>query len=343
MKQFGFAIIGTGSIVNTYVKCLEELDGSGKAKLVAMFTKSPERVTDVEAQFGVRAYADLDDFLSQPDIDVVCICNESGNHGEAIMAAAKAGKHVLSEKPLEVTPEKIDEIIAICNENDIKLGCVLQNRCGTEYKAMHEAVKKDKLGKLLMGNAHINWYRSSEYYAKNPWRGTLKLDGGAAFMNQGIHTIDLLLNLMGPVASVNGKVKTMVHNIEGEDVGTAMVSFGNGAMGVITGGTALYPGYLERVEVYGEKGSIIMEGGKIVQWNVQDYPKPSFTQIGSTGSGASDPTAITHLNHKEVIEDMIASIQNDRTPMVDGVEAKKAVEAITAIYQSSKEEKPVYL
>lgn len=340
MRQLGFGIIGTGSIVNTYVKCLEELDN---AKLVAMFTKSESRAKDVQALFGVPVFANMEEFLAQTDIDVVCVCNESGNHGKAIIAAAKSGKHVLSEKPLEVTPEKVDEVIAICNEQNVKLGCVLQNRCHSEYKEMYDAVKQGKLGKLLMGNAHINWYRSTEYYAKNPWRGTLQLDGGAAFMNQGIHTIDLLLNIMGPVASVFGNVKALVHDIEGEDVGTALLSFANGAMGAITGGTALYPGYPERVEVYGEKGSILMEGGKIVQWNVKGVSKPSSAANGASGSGASNPTDITHVNHNTVIKDMIDAIYEDRSPMVDGAEARKAVEVITSIYQSSKEEKVVYL
>ena len=340
MEKIGFGIIGTGSIVNTYVKCISEL---AQAKLVGLYTKSSARIESAQKEFGVPVFDNMEQFLEQPDIDIVCVCNESGNHGEAIKAAAKAGKHVLSEKPIEVTLEKIDAIIKVCEQQKVKLGCTLQNRCSPEYVELYNVVSQGKLGKLLMGNAHINWYRPTEYYKNNPWRGTMQLDGGAAFMNQGVHTIDLLLNVMGPVSSVFGNVKTMVHDIEGEDVGSAILSFANGAMGTITGGTALYPGYPEKLEVYGENGSILMEGGKIVQWNVKGLPRPSSTPTGEMGSGASDPMAITHLNHKKVIEDMMAAVRESRSPMVDGAEARKAVEVITSIYKSSDEARVVSL
>jgi len=204
-------------------------------------------------------------------------------------------------------------------------------------------VKEGFLGKLLMGNAHINWYRNNEYYTNNPWRGTFQFDGGAAFMNQGIHTIDLLLRIMGPVHSVFGNVRTMVHDIEGEDVGSGIVNFKNGAMGAITGGTALLPGYPERLEIYGELGSIILEGGKITQWNVANMPAPKIMKNSSKSSGASDPTSIGHLNHKIMIEDMIDAINENKTPMVDGAEARKSVALISAIYRSSKEAKLILL
>lgn len=340
MAKIGIGIVGTGSIVNTYVKCIEELE---ETKLIALYTKSSDRVEEAEKQFGVPVFDDIEELLSLPEIQLICVCNESGNHGEAITKSAESGKHILSEKPLEVTPEKIDEVIDSCQKNNVILGCVLQNRCSEDYRLLEKAIGKGKLGKLLMGNAHINWYRNEEYYAKNPWRGTKKFDGGAAFMNQGIHTIDLLLNLMGPVKSIFGNIRTMVHDIEGEDVGMGILNFNNGAMGTITAGTALYPGYPERLEIYGEKGSILMEGGKIVQWNVLGTSKPESLQKSDNSSGASDPTSIGHANHKTVIQDMISAIKENRSPMVDGTEARKAVEIITVLYKSSQEEKLIYL
>ncbi|MBM1104622.1 Gfo/Idh/MocA family oxidoreductase [Aurantibacter crassamenti] len=336
MAKIGIGIIGTGSIVNTYVKCIEEIEN---AELIALYTKSSSRVAAVEKHFGVPVFDDIDKLLALSEIQLICVCNESGNHGSAILKAAAAGKHILSEKPLEVTPEKIDEVIESCKKHNVILGCVLQNRCSKDYMLAEKTIKEGKLGKLLMGNAHINWYRNKEYYATNPWRGTKRIDGGAAFMNQGIHTIDLLLNLMGGVKSVFGNVKTMVHSIEGEDVGIGVLNFESGAIGTITGGTALYPGYSERLEIYGEKGSILLEGGSIIQWNVQDSDKPVSIAAVSDGSGASDPTSIGHQNHKTVIQDMIGAINENRKPLVDGAEAKKAVEVITAFYRSSEEEK----
>ncbi len=340
MDKIGIGIIGTGSIVNMYVKCISEIEG---ANLIALYTKSTDRVEEAKKLFGVPVFDDIEKLLALPEIQLICVCNESGNHGEAIKRSAKAGKHILSEKPLEVTPEKIDEVIDSCQKNNVILGCVLQNRCSEDYRLVERTIREGKLGKLLMGNAHINWYRNNEYYAKNPWRGTKKFDGGAAFMNQGIHTIDLLLNLMGSVKSVFGNVRTMVHNIEGEDVGTGILNFDNGAIGNITAGTTLYPGYPERLEIYGEKGSILMEGGKIEQWNVQGTSKPKSLQESGNSSGASDPTSIGHANHKTVIQDMVNAIEENRSPMVDGAEAKKAVEVIVAIYLSSQEEKLIHL
>lgn len=339
-STLGIGIIGTGAIVSTYVKCINELED---ARLVGLYTTSSSRASKIEAQFKAPVFTDLQIFLQQPDIKLICVCNQSGNHGDAIKKAAEAGKHVLCEKPLEVTPEKIDTVIEACAKQGVILGGVLQNRCGADYKAVERTIHAGKLGKLLMGNAHINWYRSEAYYSNNAWRGTKKLDGGAAFINQGIHTIDLLTNVMGKVKSVFGNMRTMVHDIEGEDVGIGILNFDNGAMGTITAGTALYPGYPERLEFYGEKGSIIMESGNIIHWNVKGVPPPQSFGIESNTSGAADPSNIGHLNHKMVIRDMINAILENQSPMVDGDEAKKAVTVITALYKSSKQEKLIYL
>lgn len=338
MAKIGIGIIGTGSIANTYVQCISELED---ANLVAMFTNSQERVREMQENFGVPVFSDMDKFLNNPEITLVCVCNRSGDHGVGIIASALAGKHVLTEKPIEVNTEKVDEAIAACTAQNVLLGCVFQNRCSTDYQAVYKAVKDGLLGKLVMGNAHINWYRNKDYYKTNPWRGTLKLDGGAAFINQGIHTIDLLLHVMGPVTSVFGTVRTIVHEIEGEDAGAGVLHFENGAIGTITAGTALYPGYPERLEIYGEKGSILMEGGKITHWNIEGQEAPFEIKKSGAASGASDPTSIGHLNHKIVLGDMLDAIENNRPPMVDGAEARKSVAVITALYQSSKEGKMI--
>lgn len=339
MTKIGIGIIGTGSIAKTYAKCISEIED---ANLVALFTKSSKRVNEAEELFGVPVFSDVQQFLDHSEIDLVCVCNESGNHGDAITRSALAGKHVLCEKPIEVTVEKVDKAIEVCKAEKVILGCVFQNRCATDYQAVFNAVNDGLLGKLVMGNAHINWYRDKEYYKTNPWRGTFRLDGGAAFINQGIHTIDLLLNVMGPVTSVFGTVKTLVHDIEGEDVGAAVLHFENGAIGNITAGTALYPGYSERLEIYGEKGSILMEGGQITQWNIAGA-KPFKINTNTSASGAADPTSIGHLNHKIVLQDMVKAIKENRSPMVDGAEAKKSVAVITALYRSSKEGKMIFM
>jgi len=340
MSKRGIGIVGTGSIVHTYQRCIDEIEGTD---LIALYSKSQDRSKTARSEFGVPVYHDLEKFLALPEMDLVCICNESGLHGHIIGEAARSGKHVLCEKPLEVTLEKADTAIAVCSQHGVKLGGVFQNRCGDHFREVWDAVSQGKLGKLLMGNAHINWYRNEEYYAKNPWRGTLELDGGAAFMNQGIHTIDLLLHLLGEVRSVFGTVGTRVHRIQGEDVGSGILTFSNGAIGNITAGTALFPGHPERLEVYGEKGSILMEGGKIRSWNVKETPAPDLVLAEPTGSGAADPKAIGHQNHKKVLLDMLDAMETDRSPMVNGTEARKSVEVITALYRSSATQKIVFL
>jgi predicted dehydrogenase len=243
---------------------------------------------------------------------------------------------VLSEKPLEVTMERAEEMIRICDENQVKLACIFQSRFNPAYKRLKKAIDDGKLGKILLGNAYIKWYRPEEYYSSSPWRGTLKGDGGAALINQGIHTIDLLQNVMGPVKSVTAKVKTTVHNIEGEDLGVAIIEFESGGLGVIEGSTATYPGYPERLEVFGEKGSVILEGGKITAWNVKDEVKNDGQAApDKPGSGASDPMAIDYAYHKFQIEDFADAIRENRDPIITGREGLKALALIRAVYESS--------
>ncbi|WP_017730472.1 Gfo/Idh/MocA family protein [Nafulsella turpanensis] len=339
-KKTGFAIIGTGAIARHHARSIQELESS---ELLAVCSRSPERAAEAEDRFGVKAYSDMEEMLNRPDIEVVAICTESGYHLEPALAAARAGKHVLIEKPIEVTLERTDEIIAACRSAGVKLGVIFQNRFTPGYLRLREAVQKDLLGRLIMGNAYIKWFRHPEYYSSSQWKGTIKGDGGAALINQGIHTIDLLLDIMPEVESVYGQVKTVLHDIEGEDLGLAMLNFIGGAMGTIEGGTSLYPGYPERLEVYGEKGSVILEGGEIKQWNIQGEEELPKKEKAAEKSGSADPMAISHQLHLAQIKDMVEAVQENREPLVNGETARKSLALILAVYQSSKENKPVSL
>lgn len=338
-KKLGFGIIGTGAIASHHAAAIRAYEGS---ELVAVCSGTASRAKQAQEKFGVQAYHELEEFLANPGIDVVCICTHSGAHMEPSIAAAKAGKHVLLEKPIEVSLDRADQLIAACREHGVKLGVIFQNRFNSGYIKVREAVKEGKLGKLIMGSAMINWYRDPAYYNTSHWKGTLQGDGGAALINQGIHTIDLLLDVMGDVESVYGQVKTVVHDIQGEDLGAAILNFKNGAMGTITGGTSLYPGYPERLEVYGENGSIILEGGKIKAWNVQGEAGHEEFQ-SSHGSGASDPMAIDFKLHLAQIKDMAEAIHENKDPLVTGEIGRKSLELILGIYQSSKEGKSIQL
>lgn len=332
-----FAVLGLGSVSNHHIKSILELDN---CQLVAVASTRPEQARKVGEQYGVDFYSNYYEVLQRPDIDAVSICTTSGQHLEWAVVAAKAGKHILVEKPLEVTLVRIDRMLDACTKAGIQLGCIFQNRFSDAYQQVEAVVKSGKLGKLVLGNAYVKWFRDDAYYASRDWRGTIKGDGGAALMNQSIHTVDLLQNLMGPVKSLFGRIATRTHHIECEDVGVALLEFENGALGTIEGSTAAWPGYPERLEIFGAKGSIILEGGKITAWNVQDVPQPNLQQA-ETKVGAADPMAIDYLLHKRQIHDFAEAILNKKSPTVDGKEARKAVAIIRAIYESAAINAPV--
>lgn len=329
-------IVGTGSITGKHAQAIAEIEG---AQLVALYNPNPESAAKAQSKFALPVYTDINDFLGFPGLEVVCICTPSGMHLEPALAAAKAGKHLMIEKPIEINLQRTDELIEACEENGVKLAVIFQNRFSEDYQKLKKAVQNGVFGRLLMGNAYVNWFRDSAYYSTSNWKGTLHADGGGALINQGIHTIDLLLDLMGDVKNVFGQVQTTLYPIEGEDLGAAIVNFKNGALGNITSATALYPGYPERIEVFGTNGSAILEAGKLTQWNIMGSTESVKAAENSAGSGASDPTAIGHQLHLEQWKTFVAAIKDDLTPIVDGKTARKSVELIRAIYFSSKEGK----
>lgn len=340
MRKMKIGIVGTGAITGKHADAISEIEN---AELVALCSSSSERAKSAEQTFGIKTYYDISDFLSHPDLEIVCICTASGHHMEAGLLAAKAGKHLLIEKPIEINLTRADQLIEACKENGVRLGVIFQNRFSPDYLKLIAAVQEGKFGKLLMGNAHVNWYRAPEYYSTSPWKGTLQGDGGGAFMNQGIHTLDLLLDVMGDVKSVFAKVKTALHPIEGEDLGAALVTFENNALGNITASTALYPGLPERLEIFGKKGSAVLEGGKLIQWSILGEESMPIMADAKAGSGAADPMAIGHALHKAQWEHYLNAVDKNEPILVEGKMARKSVELIRAIYKSSELEREVEL
>lgn len=338
--MIGFGIIGTGAVASHHIKSIQELKGCA---LIGMSSADPERAKAAAKKFQIPTFSNHLDLIQHHEVQVVCICTASGNHLEPSLAAAAAGKHILVEKPLEVSLERADQMIEACVKAKVQLGCIFQNRFSPDYLRLKQALSEGQLGKLLLGNAYIKWYRPESYYSSSSWKGTLKGDGGAALINQGIHTIDLLLDLMGPVKSVFGKVRTVLHNIEGEDLGIGILQFENGALGTIEGSTSIYPGYPQRLEIYGEHGSIILEGGQIIAYNLKSGNSPELTAPPSDSSGAADPNAIGHQLHKAQIKDFIEAIQDNRAPIVDGKTGRKSLELILKLYESSKTGKELFL
>lgn len=329
-KKFGFGIIGTGNIAKFHADCIEKIPN---ARLLGVLSKSESRAGEVAGDYNGPVFWEMEKLLSQPEIDIICVCNESGLHGATIAKIAKAGKHILCEKPLETTVEKIDQIAAVVKSSGIQLACVFQNRENPEYKKLKTFVESGSLGKILLCQTSINWYRPPSYY-EGSWRGTKALDGGAALINQGIHTIDLMLDLMGEIALVSGLVDTMHHQIEGEDVAVAVLKFKSGALGTLSGGTALFPGEPESITLYGTLGNIVFSGGKIVSSTVSSIDKALIASDEDPGSGASDPMAITDQFHIAAIKDIMDAVGNNYAPRVNIDQAKKSVALINAIYQS---------
>ena len=328
-----FSIIGTGSIAGHFAKCIADIP---EADLVAVCSSSAERAAKAGQRFNAPAFSDYDRMFEHARPDIVCICTASGNHLEPTLAAARKGIHVICEKPLEINTQRIDEMIETCTQHGVQLAAIFQNRYSSDYQLLKESVLEGRLGRLISGHAYIKWFRDRAYYQTSPWKGTLAGDGGAALINQGIHTVDLLQDIMGDVSEVYAQTATHLHNIEGEDLAQGLLTFTNAAMGTIVASTALWPGYPERLEIYGERGSICLEGGKVSAWNILDESKPDFLlQKDQSPSGSSDPMAIDYQLHKAQISEILQQISRSEALSIDGREGRKSVAIIEAMYRSA--------
>ena len=334
-SDVGFGIIGCGVIAPTHRSAIKDAPGS---KLVACcdIVEETAKAFAKDAGPGVKVYRDIEDMLKQDNVEAVCVCTPSGLHAEHAIMAMDAGKHVLCEKPMDVTPERIDAMIEAAQRNNVKLAGVFQRRTYAGSKKVREAVRAGKLGKLVLGDCYQKYFRSHEYYASGAWRATWHLDGGGALMNQGVHGIDLLLYLMGDVKRLSAYCRRMVRNIEVEDTAVAILEFANGAVGVIEGTTSVTPGYGCDIEISGDNGTIKLKGDKIGVWDVKGEEGAEVEGEGDRGT-ASDPTAgLTATGHTQHVADLVQAIRQDREPEIPGAEARRAVEVIKAIYRSSR-------
>lgn len=347
--KLGFGIVGCGVIAPFHRDAIKA--NAAEADLIAVsdVEEAKGRKFAEEIGPGVAFYRDYQEMLRRDDIDAVCVCTPSGLHGEVTVAAAEAGKHVLSEKPLEITLPKIDRMIQTCRERRVKLAGVFQRRTHPDSQRVREAVQRGDLGQITLGDAYLKYYRSQGYYESAGWRGTWALDGGGALMNQGVHGIDLLLWIVGDVATVYAKSKAMVRKIEVEDTAVALVTYRSGAFGVIEGTTSCNPGETTRTEVHGKLGTIVLTDRGIQRWAVaegeddraKDLP---VDEIKPSGGGAvTDPKAISGRGHVFHVADLIRAVKEDRDPFVTGESGRKAVELILAIYESSKTGREVEL
>ena len=343
----GFGIVGCGMIANFHCKAVADLRN---AKVAACFDTRPEAADRLAAQVGCRAYHDLGAMLADPDVHVVTIGTPSGAHMEPAVAAAKAGKHVIVEKPLEVTLKRCDAVIQACQAAGVTLATIFPSRFHESSQLLKRAVDQGRFGRLTIGDAYVKWYRTQQYYDSGAWRGTWALDGGGALMNQAIHSVDLLLWLMGPVAEVTAHAATLAHDrIEVEDVAMATLRFANGALGVIEATTAAYPGALKRVEIHGSEGSAVLEEEDLKTWafaKTTARDKALLERMAGktrTGGGAADPAAIGHHGHTAMFKDVLKAVSSGSRPLVDGPEGRRSVEVILAIYKAAETGRSVAL
>ena len=344
---FGFGIVGCGMISHFHAKAIGDIKG---ATLIGCYNKSLCKAELFSEEHRCRLYPSLKEMLNDPKIDAVCICTPSGLHKESAVLAAKARKHVVVEKPLEITLGRCDAIIDACQKNRVKLTTIMPSRFSPANIALKEAIDSRRFGRLTLGDTYVKWWRSQEYYDSGGWRGTWKLDGGGAYMNQAIHNVDLLYSLMGDVVEVSAITDTLAHKrIEVEDVGVAVLRFKNGALGTIEATTSAFPGLLKKTEIHGTEGSAIVEQDDILLWDFAKSTKKDarirkkFARKVGGGGGASDPKAISHTGHREQLKDFIRSVEKGTRPLVDGREGRKSVEIILAIYKSSQSGKRIEL
>jgi predicted dehydrogenase len=301
------------------------------------------------AKHKVRAYEKMEDFLADPELDAVSLATPSGIHLDTALPPARAGKHILCEKPLEITPERAQLLIDACQENHVVLAPVFQYRFAPATILIKKALDSGRFGKILMANARIKWYRSQEYYDTGTWRGTWALDGGGCLMNQSIHAIDLLIHFAGRPTETYGYTGTANHaGIEAEDNAAAVVKFENGAFGVIESSTCCAPGSPLEVEISGTRGTAAIKAMSLGKWSFADkepIDDEAEKLLEETAVAvAADPRGIASKNHRAIIAGMIKTIRTgQKESVIDGESAKQGLKLICGIYRSTREGKPVKL
>ncbi len=343
MQPLNFALIGAGNIAKIYVNAFGHISD---ARVTVICNRNESTGRPLAERAGAAWTADYADAVTRADVDAVVIATPSGSHAEIAIAAAQAGKHLLVEKPIDITLPRVDSILDAAEQAGVILACVFPLRFAAGVAKAKAAIDAGRLGRLTLADCYVKWFRPQRYY-DGSWRGTWDLDGGGALMNQSIHNIDLLQYLAGPVQSIFGRTATLAHEMQTEDTASAVLTFANGALGVIQGATSNWPGDPARVELHGDRGTIVIEEGQIAKWELQDgspeEKEAMLTLEKPDGSGATDPMAIGFENHRRQIVDLIGAIREGRPPAIPGAEARRSVEIVRAIYHSAALGQPVEL
>jgi UDP-N-acetyl-2-amino-2-deoxyglucuronate dehydrogenase len=350
-----FAVVGCGLIGPVHAKSIAGL--APRAELALVVDRSPERAARFAEPYEAESSASVEDAFMRDDVDAVAICTPSGSHADLTVAALQAGKHVVVEKPLDVNLDAARKVAEAEQRSDRTVTVISQHRFDQSSQVVHEAVRTARLGRLTSGSASIAWWRSQGYYDAGSWRGTWDLDGGGALMNQGMHTIDLLVWLLGEPVEAFGWTGCLAHErIEVEDTAVAAVRFANGALGVIHGTTAAYPGLSARLQVHGERGSAVIEQDRLIYFHAAsgDADAPDLgargggnqahdllpDQGGEVATAGTDPAALSEV-HTSQYRDFLEAAAESRPPLVTVAEATKTLAVVCAIYESARIRRPV--
>ena len=336
----GFGIIGAGIIAAVHADAIAMLPDTRLCAVTDVAAGAAQAFADAR---GCAAEPSVDDLLARRDVDVVCVCVPSGLHAEVGVRAAKAGKHLVVEKPIDVTLEAADRLLAAARQAGVALTVMSQHRFDPGVIEAKRLIDDGALGTLVLGEASTKWYRTQEYYDRAPWRGTWAMDGGA-LLNQGVHYVDLLRWCMGPAAEVTAVCTTQAHAIEVEDTALAIVTFASGAVGTISATTAAYPGFPQRLEITGTDGTVTVEDGLLVRRALRgDNATDAARSPGSSPSAAADPASLDAAVHAAQLADLLAAIDEGREPAVSGESGREALEIVRAVYSSARTGRPVTL
>jgi UDP-N-acetyl-2-amino-2-deoxyglucuronate dehydrogenase len=332
-----FAIAGTGTAARYHAQAIAATEG---ALLVAVSRADASRRADAEREFGVPCEASFDDLVRRDDVDGVCVCSPSGPHGPQATAAARAGKHVLVEKPMALTLAEADEAIDAARTAGVVLGVALQRRTEPAYQALQAAIADGALGRAVLATVTVPYLRTPEYFAATPWRATWAIDGGGVLINQAIHLADLLLWMCGDVREVRASAATVARAIEAEDTLTASLQFESGALGSIVATTGAAPGFPHRLEIYGDRGGVQIEADAVVRWEADPRRRPPDAAArADAGSGAS-PTGLSPDGHRRLLADFVDAVRTGREPLVSGREGRRSLALVLAVYEAARTGRP---
>jgi UDP-N-acetyl-2-amino-2-deoxyglucuronate dehydrogenase len=333
VRPVHIGILGGGNISDTHARAAAAIPG---VEIAALHGANHHKTRGLAERVGGVVYENLDRFLDHRPMDLVAIGSPSGLHAEQGIAAARRGLHVLVEKPIDVTTAKADALIDAAAQAGVKLAVFFQDRLKPGVVRMKELIDSGRLGTPILASGHVKWYRPPDYYAGSRWRGTRAFDGGGALMNQGIHTVDVLLHLFGPVARVSARTATRLHAIEVEDTAVATLEFESGALGVLEAATSVFPGYARRVEVTGTEGTLILDQDRLVRADLRTPIDGITEETAGAGESAASPVVSDVTPHRRIFEDFLRAIETNSTPACDGREGRLSVAVVEAIYASAR-------